>query len=80
MRGNDKIIILDDQIMYRRNGQVELKRLPGVAVVYREINPEFGAGKEQAFFDRIFTDRSHVRAVGNTVVDSCPILSEIARR
>src|SRR6476646_5014763 len=79
MRRDDEIIIFDDKIMYRRNGQVELKRLPGVAVVNREVNAELRPRKEQAFLYAIFTNGSHVCAVGDTVVDSGPGLAKITR-
>src|ERR1700704_3664095 len=77
MGGDNKIVVLDDQIMHRRNGQVELEGLPRIAVVDGKEDAKFRASKEQAFFDWVFADRSNVGAVGNAVVDRRPALSEI---
>src|SRR6185437_4374207 len=79
MGGSNQIIVFDHQIMHRRDRQVELQRLPGIAVVCSEVNTEFRAGKEQPFFKRVFMDCSNVCAAGYPVVDPGPILSKIAR-
>ncbi len=48
VRRNDQIIVLDDQVVHRRHGQIQLQRLPFPAVVKRYINALLRSGKEQA--------------------------------
>ena len=48
VRADDDIVAVDYEIAHGSGGQVELQRLPGVAIVERDIDGAFGAGEEQA--------------------------------
>ena len=54
--GNDKIVPVNDQVADRGYRQVELQRLPMIAIVKRDIDSEFGAGVEQPLLLWVFAN------------------------
>ena len=64
VRRNDERVIVNDHVVDRRDGEIELERLPVCAVVERNIDAGFGAGVEQAFALGIFADGVDVNIVG----------------
>ena len=56
MRGDDQVVVLDEQVAHGGVWQVVLEGLPVVAVI--EGNPDrgFSAGEEQALTDRVFAN------------------------
>src|SRR5258706_44501 len=56
-----------------RNGrQVELKRLPALAVVIRDVEVSYGSGDQQAAAARILADYAREVVAGNAVDDLLP--------
>ena len=56
---DNQITPFDGHVGDRRDGQVELKRLPARTVVERDIESELGAGKEQTPAFRVFANHKH---------------------
>ncbi len=79
VRRDHEIVIFDDQIVNRCDRQIQLQRLPMRTVIERNEDAEFGSGVEQPFTFGIFAHRMHVGAIGNSVHDRAPGLSQIAR-
>ena len=73
--GDDEIVAVNGQIAHRGDRQVELQRLPVVAVVERNVNAEFGAGEEQALVSAGLRE-SALRKVGARMpsVIGCQVL------
>src|ERR1700722_16944495 len=60
-----------------RGGDSQLDRLPGVAVVERNVDGALGAGEKQALADGIFADYVHRRVVGQAGGDFFPSLPAV---
>src|SRR5689334_16572037 len=78
MRGNNKVIAVDLQIVNRHGRQVELQRLPVAAVVKGEKDARLSARKQKPLALWIFMHRPHVGAIGNAVGREYPVLAAIA--
>ena len=63
---DDEIVLVDLEVAHRRDRQVELQRLPGVAVVERHERAALGAGEQQALPLGIFLHDVDVDAGGQT--------------
>ncbi len=59
---DDQIVAVDLEVAHRRHRQVQLQRLPVVAVVERHERRALGAGEQQPAPHRIFLDDVHVAA------------------
>ncbi len=59
--------------------QIQLQRLPVVAVIERNPYRVFGPGKQQALADGIFAHRVHGTEVGQAARDQLPTLAAIVR-
>ena len=59
MGGHNQVIALHQEVMDRRDGQVQLQRLPGCAVVQREEDAKLSARIEQAPSHRVLAHRMH---------------------
>src|SRR6185312_13539272 len=79
VRADDEIVAIDLEIAHRSDGQVELDRLPVVAVVERHERAALGAGEEQALAHVVFFDRVDVDAGRESGRDPLPGLAEVAR-
>src|SRR4029077_12981309 len=79
MRADDEIVAVNGQVAHRGVRQVELQRLPAVAVVKRNENRAFRTGKKQAFALGIFAYGIARSSGRNAVGDFGPRLAEIAR-
>ena len=72
---DDEIVAVDLEVAHRRHRQVELQRLPVVAVVERDERAALGAGEQQAVALRIFLHDVHVDAArADRVVIFCQVL------
>ena len=79
VRRDDQIVVLDRQVAHRRRRQVQLQRLPVVAVVERHEDGELGAREQQSAARRILFDRLHVDARRQTARDRLPRLAAVLR-
>lgn len=77
MRGNDEVVILHHQVVDRHSRQVKLQRLPVLAVVKRNINSAFGAGKQKFGILRILAYRMYEIVAANPIGDWLPRLAKI---
>jgi hypothetical protein len=71
VRGDDEVVVLNPEVAHGCVGQVELERLPVVAVVEGEPDGGFGAGEEQPLADGVFADGVD-RRVGQACGDGLP--------
>jgi hypothetical protein len=60
-----QVVVFDDEIINRTNGQVELEQFPTVAAIERHVEIGFGAGKQQAFAHGVFTDNPYEMVASN---------------
>ena len=74
-----EVVVLHDEIVHRRDGQIQLQRLPVSTVVEGHINPEFRARIQQSLFLRILAHRTHVGAFGYPADDAGPGLAAVVR-
>ena len=65
---DDEIVVVNREIAHGGVRQIELQRLPMVAVVERNPNGIFGSGEQQSFADGIFADGVDGAEVGKAVV------------
>src|SRR5437899_10705094 len=79
MRSGDKVVTMNGEIVDGRERQVQLQRLPVIAVVGGEIHAALGAGKEQSLMRRIFVDGAHERPLADPADDELPRLAVVAR-
>ena len=79
MRGHDEIVVLNDQITNWCRRKIELQRLPALAIVERNVDAGFRAGKQQAFAHSVFAHGMHVSSCGNSVDDLSPRFAEVVR-
>ena len=79
VRADDQIVAVNREVAHGRGRQVQLQRLPVVAVVERDEDAELGAGVEQTAPLRILFDRLQVDAGRKTARDLLPRLAGIAR-
>src|SRR6266550_6355256 len=77
MRGNDEIVVLDDQVSNRRSRKIQLQWLPMVAIIKRNISTKFGAGEEQAFALLVCAYHVNVSILGNAPVNGGPCLAKV---
>src|SRR5436305_8485484 len=56
MGGQDKVGILDDQVVNGYGGKIELERLPVRAIVKRDLDTGFGSGEEQSTARGVLAD------------------------
>ena len=77
MRADDDIVSVDHQIAHGSRGQVKLQRLPGVAVVERDVDGAFGAGEKQPLAQGIFAHHVDGRVIRNASRDFLPGLPAI---
>ena len=77
MRGNHQIIVLYHQVVNRADRQIELQGLPMVAIIERDIDPQFRSGKQQPFADRVFADHPDIRSLGNAIGNLVPAFSVV---
>ena len=69
---------MDGQVTHGSVRQIELQRLPVVAVIERDVDGGFGSGKEQALAKGIFADDVDRSVVGKTLGDFDPGLAIVA--
>ena len=69
MRGHDQILAANREIANRCDRKIQLQRLPVVAVVEGDVNPELGSGKEQTLSLCIFANGARERVGSNTIAD-----------
>ena len=79
MRADDEVVVVDLEVTNGRHRQVELQRLPRVAVVDRDERAALGAAHEQAATLRVFLDGVDVNAGGQAIRDRLPGPAEVAR-
>ena len=77
MRPDDEIIAVDLEVAHRRDGEVELQRLPIVTVIQRHERSALGAGEEETATNRILLHGVHVDAGRQSARDLLPCLAEI---
>ena len=75
--GDHEIVAVHHQVVNRRDGQVELQRLPVRSVVEGCVHAALRAGKQQALASGIFPHRAHVEVLRNAVHQQRPGLAEI---
>ena len=78
VRGHDEVVLVKSEIAHRAWRQVELQRLPVVAVVERHEDAELGAGHEQAAPLRILLHRLQVDAARQPRRDLLPAPAAIS--
>src|SRR5215831_5133062 len=67
VRGGHEVIAMDGQVANRAHRQVELERLPVVAIVKGNVHSQLGAGEQQALLLRIFANHSQEGCIRNSV-------------
>src|ERR1700694_2119192 len=72
MGGQDKIGILDDQVVDGYGGKVELERLPGGALVTRDMDTGFSSGEEQSTARGVLADGAREVVAGDAGGDLRP--------
>ena len=79
MSADDQIVFVNPQIAHRGVRQIQLQRLPVIAVIERHPYGVLRACEQQPFAHRIFTHRVHGAEVGQARGDLRPCLAAIAR-
>src|SRR5437588_8700221 len=79
MGSDDEVVTMDGKVGHGGVRQVQLERLPIIAVIEGDIYRAFSSGKEQAFVPRIFAHDIAGSARWNTIADFYPGFAEIAR-
>src|SRR5229473_5394 len=79
VRGDRQIVVMHDEVADRSSGHIELQRLPGIAVIERDVHAHFRASVEQAFAYRIFADAIEEAAFGNAGGGALPGFAEVTR-
>ena len=74
MRRHNQIRPLDLQVIYRADGQIQLKTLPRITAVKRDIQAEFRPQIEQADPIRILADSAAEMILANPIGDRLPAL------
>ena len=74
-----QVVAVDHQVAHADRGQIQLQRLPVVAVVERDRDAQFGGRVEQALARGIFLDGVQIRGLGEPVRGQRPRLAVIAR-
>src|SRR5258708_38910867 len=69
---------MDGQIAHGGMRQVQLQGLPGIAIVERNVDGSFRAGKKQTLARGIFTNGVDRGVVSNPGDDFLPVSAEIA--
>src|SRR5450755_2006501 len=77
MRGYDKIVVLDDQIVNRNRRQIQLQGLPMRAGIEGNPDSGFGAGVEQSFPLGVLAYRVNIRPVWNSGGNGGPRLAVV---
>src|SRR6202790_810897 len=78
VRADDEIVAVDREVAHRRMRQIELHRLPVVAIIEGDVHGGFRAGKEQTLVRWIFANYVAGRVVGNAFGGFLPRLPKIA--
>src|SRR5260370_6369284 len=79
VRGDHEVVAMHHEVADRSGGQVELQRLPGIAIMERDVDAHFRAGVEQAFARGILADAVEEAAFGNAGGGALPGFAEVAR-
>src|SRR2546423_13251329 len=79
MRGDHEIVSVNDKVAHRSRRQIELERLPGIAVVKRKVDTAFRASVKQAFANGVFADAIQKASIRDSAGNALPGLAEIAR-
>src|SRR5260370_2183626 len=79
VRGDHQIVVMHDEVADRSSGHIEPQRLPGIAIIERDVHAHFRAGIEQAFAYRIFADAIEEAAFGNAGGGALPGFAEVTR-
>ena len=79
VRGDDEVVVVNPEIAHGGVRQIQLQGLPVVAVVERDPDRIFRAGKQQAFAHGIFAHRVHRAEVGQAGGDQLPGLAAVVR-
>src|SRR5580704_17191908 len=66
-RGTVEVVAVNDDVANRGDGHVELKRLPMIAVIERDVDAQLGRSIEQAFLLGVFLDGVYKCAFGNSI-------------
>ena len=72
VRSDDQIVAVNRKIADGSRRQIELQRLPVVAVIERHVDPEFCSGKQQIFFLRIFANAAQKSMRRNAIGNQLP--------
>ena len=78
VRSDDEVAVLRVDVADRAIGQVDLQRLPVLAVVERDEDAGLGAGVEEALAGRVLPNDVDVAARGNPLRDQRPALPAVA--
>ena len=76
--GDDEVVAVDLEVAHGDARQVELQRLPVVAVVERDVHAELGGGVQQAPPRRVLADRVDEVAVADAGHDQLPVPAAVA--
>ena len=71
VRGDEQVVVLDEQIAHRTVGQVVRERLPVLPIVERDMDAAFGAGEEQPLRARVLAHHASeaaTRLVGRQTI------------
>ena len=79
VRRNDQVIAVNVEVTHRGVWQIQLQRLPVVAVVERNVDGSFRSREEQTFSHGIFAYHVARAAIGNAPGNFRPRFSIIAR-
>ena len=74
-----QVVVLDDQVVHGDRRQVELERLPGLALVGREDDAALGSGVEHPLLLRIFPDDVERDVLGKRAGEERERLSVVPR-
>ena len=56
VRADDEVVVLDLDAVHRRDRQLQLQRLPGAAIVERDVDAGLGAEEQQPLALRVFAN------------------------
>ncbi len=77
MRRNHQVVAVNRQIPHRSVRQVQLQRLPVVAIIERHINGCLRSREQQPFPQRIFSHYVDRSVIGQPRIDFLPGLAKI---
>src|SRR5258708_7743881 len=79
VRGHYEIIAMNGEIANGGDRQIELQRLPALAIIERNVSSEFGSGEEQPLAFGIFANRAQECGSGYAAGNRLPGSSIVTR-